>query len=76
MNHRRRNGTIGHGVVQCLQGVTCTVDIVLGLHSWSKVYGHLELECFHYRPLFDDESGSLSQTWPSPPYNVASGGTL
>ena len=24
------------------------------------------LLCFHYRPLFDDKSGSFSQTWPSP----------
>ena len=25
------------------------------------------LLCFHYRPLFDNKSGSFSQTWPSPP---------
>ena len=35
-----------------------------------KYMVHLEnLLCFH-RPLFDDESGSFSQIWPSPPYNV------
>ena len=28
---------------------------------------HLEnLLCFHYRPLFDNKSGSFSHTWPSP----------
>ena len=27
---------------------------------------HENLLCFHYRPLFDDKSGSSSQTWPSP----------
>ena len=46
---------------------------------------HLEnLLCFHHRPLFDDERGSFPQTWPSPslpppptpPYDVASRGTL
>ena len=32
-----------------------------------KYMVHLEnLLCFHYRPLFDDKSGSFSQTWPSP----------
>ena len=32
-----------------------------------KYMVHLEnLLCFHYCPLFDDKSGSFSQTWPSP----------
>ena len=32
-----------------------------------KYMVHLEnLLCSHYRPLFDDKSGSFSQTWPSP----------
>ena len=44
------------------------------LHAWwnynpgQKYMVHLEnWLCFHYRPLFDDKSGSFSQTWPSPP---------
>ena len=44
-----------------------------------KYMVHLEnLLCFHYRPLFDDKSGSFPRTWPSPlpPYNVASRGAL
>ena len=36
---------------------------------------HLEnLLCFHYRPLFDDKSGSFSQTWPSPHTKLLQGG--
>ena len=36
---------------------------------------HLEnLLCFHDRPLFDDESGSFSQTWTSPHTMLLQGG--
>ena len=36
---------------------------------------HLEnLLCFHYRPLFDNKSGSFSQTWPSPHTMLLQGG--
>ena len=36
---------------------------------------HLEnLLCFHYLPLFDDKSGSFSQTWPSPHTMLLQGG--
>ena len=44
-----------------------------------SIWYTLKICCFHYRPLSDDESGSFSQTWPSPLsplYNAASRGTL
>ena len=50
-----------------------SIDLILisELDSYNpgqKYMVHLEnLLCSHYRPLFDDKSGSFSQTWPFPP---------
>ena len=44
-----------------------TCSLLLDYNPGQKYMVHLEnLLCFHYRPLFDDKSGSFSQTWPSP----------
>ena len=54
-----------------------TQSLLQTYNPGQKYMVHLEnLPCFHYRPLFDDKSGSFSHTWPSPLYNVASRGTL